>query len=66
MRDIRAQEARGVLGEPRVSGVFWRRLQGKGVVLENVISSALWVQIWEKTQVACAIATVPIRSLGQS
>jgi hypothetical protein len=57
MRDIRAQKARGLLGEPWVSHDFWRRLQGKGVFLENMIC-APWRWPWEKTQVACAITTV--------
>jgi hypothetical protein len=31
MRDIRAQKAKGVSGEPWASHIFWRRLRGKGV-----------------------------------
>jgi hypothetical protein len=65
MRDIRAQKTNAVLGEPRISHVFWRRLQRKGVVLENMISHALWGQPWEK-KMACAITTVQIYPLGQS
>jgi hypothetical protein len=56
----------GMLGEPGVSSIFWRRLWGKGVFLENMISHTLWEQPWEKTQVAYVITTVQIHSLGQS
>jgi hypothetical protein len=40
-------EGRVVLGELGVSFIFWRRLQGKGVILENMIC-ALWGWPWEK------------------
>jgi hypothetical protein len=38
----------------------------KGCVLENTISHALWGWPWAKTQMACAITTVQIHSLGKS
>jgi hypothetical protein len=59
-------EGQGSFGEPGVICVFWRRLRGKGVLLENMISCALWGQPWEKTQVAYAITTVQIHFLAQS
>jgi hypothetical protein len=52
MRDIRAQKARGMLGEPRVSCIFWRRLRGKGVFLANMISHVLW-WTWENPSGMC-------------
>jgi hypothetical protein len=51
-------EGRGVLGELGVSFIFWRRLQGKGVILENMIC-ALWGWPWEKkTSGMCHINSV--------
>jgi hypothetical protein len=44
-------EGWGLLAEPEISRIFWRRLQRKGVLLESTISLALWGRTWEKTQV---------------
>jgi hypothetical protein len=38
----KGSEGQGVLSELGVSRVFWRRLQRKGVFLENMISHLLW------------------------
>jgi hypothetical protein len=41
MREMRAQKAKRVLGEPGAKHVFWRRPRGKGEFLDNIISWAL-------------------------